>query len=397
VTAALVVLAWVAAAFALLPLGVGLANLRDGRAGFRRPGEDAVPPPGTAVSILVPARDEAGVVERTVRAALASRGVVVEVVVLDDGSTDATPEIVRGIARRDARVRLVEGRPLPSGWAGKQHACSQLAEAASHEVLVFVDADIVLVPDAAARAAALLLLEPDLGLVSGFPRQRAETLGERLVVPWIHLLLLGYLPMAAMRQSRSVAFGAGCGQWMVARRDAYRAAGGHGADPLSRHDGLALPRAFRRAGWRTDLFDGSTLAACRMYDGFAAVWRGFGKSAGEGMATPRGLPVWTLLLGLGHVVPWVLLAVAAGTASSALAVPAALGVVAGLAFHVAVARRVGGSPGGAVLHPLGALLVLAIQWAALLRHLRGRPSRWKGRAYAPIGSAGAAADPRIGA
>lgn len=384
-TSAPIVLAWLAAAFALLPLAVGLANLvSSDRRGFRRPGADAVAPPGTAVSILIPARDEARVLEATVAAALASRGVVVEVVVLDDGSRDATATVARALADRDRRVRPIAGRPLPPEWAGKQHACAQLAEAAAHDILMFIDADVVLAPDAVSRVCGVLVGEHDLGLVSGFPRQRVGSWGERLVVPWIHLLLLGYLPMAAMRRSADPRFGAGCGQWMVARRDAYRAVGGHGADPLTRHDGLALPRAFRRGGWRTELLDGSALASCRMYDGFAAAWRGFGRSAGEGMATARGLPVWTLLLGLGHVAPWALLVVALATGATSLALPAAIGVAANLALHGAVAARVGGSRAGVALHPFGALAVLAIQWSALLRHLRGRASRWKGRIYAPI-------------
>ena len=387
--ATLTVLAWVAAAFAFLPLAVGLGNVvSTGRSGFRRPGAGDAPPPGTRVSILIPARDEAAVVEATVRAALRSRGVAVEVVVLDDGSTDATPSIVRELARLDPRVRLLDGRPLPPGWAGKQHACWQLAAAAAHDVLVFLDADVVLAPDAVARLAGVLLADPELGLVSGFPRQRVATLGEALVVPWIHVLLLGYLPMAAMRRSRERAFGAGCGQWMVARRDAYRSVGGHAAEPLSRHDGVGLPRVFRAGDWKTDLVDGSRLATCRMYDGLAAAWRGFGRSAGEGMATPRGLPVWTLLLVLGHVAPWLLLVLALAIDAPAVTAPAALGVGANLALRSAIAWRVGGSPAGTLLHPLGACLVLAIQWTALLRHLRGRPSRWKGRAYAPIGGGG---------
>jgi hypothetical protein len=386
-----VALAWLAAAVALVPLAVGWRNLAGGgRGGFRRPGADAVPPPGTAVSILIPARDEAATIEATVLAALRSRGVAVEVVVLDDGSTDATPFVVRELARRDGRVRLVAGRPLPPGWAGKQHACWQLAEAAATDVLVFLDADVVLHPDAAARVAATLLAASPagrpLGLVSGFPRQRTGTFGERLVVPWIHLLLVGFLPMDAMRASPSPAFAAACGQWIAVRRDAYRATGGHAAAPLSRHDGLSLPRTLRAAGWSTDLVDGSALASCRMYASFAAVWRGFGKSAGEGMATPRGLPVWTLLLGLGHVLPWLLLAGALAAGRADVAVPAAIGVAAGVALHAAVALRVGGNPAGIALHPVGAALVLAIQWTALARHLRGRPSVWKGRAYAPVGT-----------
>ena len=99
------------------------------------------------------------------------------------------------------------------------------------------------------------------------------------------MLLLGYLPMDLMRRRRACLCG-GCGQWVVARRSAYREVHGHAASPGSLHDGISLPRVFRAAGWGTDIFDASTLASCRMYEDFRSVWLGFGKSAGEGMATP---------------------------------------------------------------------------------------------------------------
>jgi len=372
-------LAWAGVAFALLPLALVLLNLRGGAQGFRRP--SGTPPAGTRVSILIPSRDEEANIGASVAAALASTGVQVEVVVLDDHSADRTAAIVHRLAEADARVRLVAAPALPPGWAGKQFACARLAEAARHEVLMFIDADVVVAPGAAAAAAALLLADPALGLVSGFPRQRTGSAGEHVVVPWIHVLLLGYLPMSAMRQSPKVSFGAGCGQWMVARVEAYRDVGGHGAAPQSRHDGLSLPRAFRTAGWQTDLFDGGRLAECRMYRSFAEVWHGFGKSAGEGMATPRGLPVWALLIGIGHVLPWLMLAAGLALGRADLLLPGGLGVAANLALRAILIGRLGQHPIGALLHPVGAMMVLAIQAEALWRHLRGRPSTWKGRAY----------------
>ncbi|CAO3451072.1 glycosyltransferase [Azospirillum largimobile] len=369
---------WIAAVslfLALLPLGQGMVNLLL----YRRP--KAVPPPGSAVSILIPARNEEATIAAAVEAALASRGVEVEVVVLDDHSTDRTAEIVRSIAARDPRLRLESAPPLPSGWSGKQHACQALATLALHPVLLFQDADVRLSPDAA-RLTCGALLSGRHGLVSGFPRQETGTLAEALVIPLIHVLLLGYLPMLGMRRSGDPRFAAACGQLIAVRREAYWKAGGHAAISASLHDGVTLPRAFRRAGQGTDLFDATGLARCRMYRGWREVWSGFTKNATEGMATPAALPVWTLLLFGGHVLPWILLGWAAlDPLPDEAVVMAGLAAAAGLLFRLLLLVRFRQSVVGALLHPIGILIMLAIQWSALLRARHGRPSEWRGRAY----------------
>ena len=360
---------------ALLPLGQGILNLHLSR----RP--TAAPPLGTAVSILIPARNEESGIAAAVDAALLSRGVEVEVVVLDDHSTDRTADIVRGIAARDPRVRLEPAPPLPPGWSGKQHACQVLAGLARHPVLLFQDADVRLSP-AAARLTSGALLSGGNGLVSGFPREETGTLAEALVIPLIHFLLLGYLPMAGMRRSADPRFGAACGQLIAVRKEAYLAAGGHAAIAASLHDGVTLPRAFRRAGQGTDLFDANGLARCRMYRGWREVWSGFSKNATEGMATPAALPVWTLLLFGGHVLPWVLLGWAAlHPLPLAAVVLAGLSAAAGVIFRLLLAVRFRQSVVGALLHPVGVLIMLAIQWSALLRARHGKPAEWRGRAY----------------
>ncbi|SMF48581.1 Glycosyltransferase, catalytic subunit of cellulose synthase and poly-beta-1,6-N-acetylglucosamine synthase [Azospirillum oryzae] len=360
---------------ALLPLGQGILNLYL----YRRP--TAAPPLGTAVSILIPARNEEAGIADAVDAALLSRGVEVEVVVLDDQSTDRTAEIVRGIAARDPRVRLEPAPPLPPGWSGKQHACQVLSGLARHPVLLFQDADVRLSP-AAARLVSGALLSGGNGLVSGFPREETGTLAEALVIPLIHLLLLGYLPMAGMRRSTDPRFGAACGQLIAVRREAYLKAGGHAAIAASLHDGVTLPRAFRRAGQGTDLFDATGLARCRMYRGWRELCSGFSKNATEGMATPAALPVWTLLLFGGHVLPWILLGWAAlHPLPMAAVVLAGLAAAAGVIFRLLLAVRFRQSVVGALLHPVGILMMLAIQWVALLRARNGKPAEWRGRAY----------------
>jgi glycosyltransferase involved in cell wall biosynthesis len=393
----------------------------------------------TAISVLIPARNEETNIRATLTAVLASRGCEFEVIVLDDHSTDRTAAIVSECAARDPRVRLESAPPLPAGWCGKQHACHVLAGLAQNPLLVFIDADVRLAPDALARMAGFmdcagraerrrrfgpggaiesgvaLRLPPQSktsppsmpfdgreaqivnrqssiinrsapALASGVPRQELGTFSERLLLPLIHFVLLGFLPMHAMRLTRWPSMSAGCGQLFIARRDAYFAAGGHAMLRDSLHDGIKLPRAFRRAGFRTDLFDATDLATCRMYRTNAETWRGLGKNATEGLASPGTIvPMTALLLG-GQVLPLVLCACAPMLSATGLVFAVVATALAFLPRLVATVlfRQ---SFGSALLHPLGVLALLAIQWHALARYFLGRPAEWKGRSYGPVAAA----------
>ncbi len=220
------------------------------------------PQPETLVSILIPARNEAENIGPALDAALATRGVDIEILVMDDGSTDATADIVRAYAARDPRVRLLTAPPLEEGWTGKVHACHHLSQAAQGTHFLFVDADVRLSPHAAAALAGHAQAT-DARLVSAVPRQVMVSPGELLTVPTINLLLLGYLPMGFMRLSRDPGLGAACGQLMLTEREAYRTSGGHGAIHSLIHDGIQLARLFRRKGFMTDLVAGESLASCR--------------------------------------------------------------------------------------------------------------------------------------
>ena len=339
-----------------------------------------------AVSVMVPARNEAAAIEPCVRAILASRDVDLEVVVLDDASTDGTDAIVRQLAADDPRVRLVQGRPLPSGWCGKQHACAQLAEAASHDTWVFLDTDVRLSPDAVRRCVAFLDAS-QASLVSGFPRQVTGSFLEWLLLPLIHFVLLGFLPIARSRVDNSPGLAAGCGQLFVTRRDDYRKAGGHAAIRASLHDGIKLPRAFRRAGLRTDIFDATDIASCRMYTRSLDVWKGLSKNATEGIGSPTTILPFTVLLAGGQILPWVL--VASGLATGWRGWPVWTVAVAVIAVacsslpRILAAGRFRQSSASVLAHPVGIAVFLAIQWVALGRRLLGLQTSWRGRSLAP--------------
>ena len=359
-----------------------------------------------AVSILIPARNEAQGIGDAVRAALTTRGVAFEVVVMDDGSTDGTVAIVQAIARGDARVRLEHAPLLAAGWNGKQHACWALAHVARHPVLCFVDADVRLQAECVGRMAQFLESSGS-SLVSGFPRQITRTWMEWTLLPLIHFVLLGFLPITRMRAGTDPSFAAGCGQFMMARAEDYFACGGHSGIKLTMHDGLRLPRLFREAGFRTDLADMTELATCRMYQSMREVWSGLAKNATEGLANPARIVPVTFTLLMGQVVPFLFLAAMAISllheggpamammvlrhhmfifgvtiAGELLLMSMVVAVVATWGTRVLALRRFRQDWRSAALHPFGIVLLLSLQWYALARKFLGSPVSWRGRAYA---------------
>jgi hypothetical protein len=345
------------------------------------------------VSVLIPARNEERVIAASITSLLASRGVQIEIVVLDDASTDRTAEIVLSFAARDPRVRLESSPSLPGGWNGKQHACHVLAARARYGILCFLDADVRLTPEALVRMA-MFLGDSGSDLVSGFPRQETETPLEWLLLPLIHFVLLSYLPLAAMRALPAPGCGVGCGQFLMVRRDAYRKTGGHAQIRATMHDGLLLPQLFRRHGLRTDIADLTHLATCRMYHNASEVWQGLAKNATEGMASPARILPFTFLLFCGQILP-LLLALSLLIPGTPHGMPGQAGHVAsGLERSLILASLAAAFVPrllsvwkyrqpllSACLHPLGVAVLLTIQWYALLRKITGQQVIWKERAY----------------
>lgn len=382
----MIVLSLVSLALAALPALLFVRNVKL----FRPPAALAGGTPGQ-ISVLIPARNEERSIAASVEAALANVGVELEVVVLDDHSTDRTAEIVRAIAARDSRVRLEPAPPLPDEWCGKQFACYTLAQVARYPVLTFLDADVRLSPLALTRMYGFLQ-SSGAALVSGFPRQETGTLLEKLLLPLINWLLLCYLPLVQMRVSLQPGLGAGCGQWFMTTRVAYEKVGGHAAVKESMHDGIKLPRAYRKAGLMTDVCDATEEATCRMYHSAGQVWNGLAKNAREGLGAPILIWVWTVLLFGGHVLPFLLLTPPREWTAITWLTAALPLVTVGLSYMTRLACAVyyRQSLLGAVMHPIGILILLAIQWYATVRVWIGRPVGWKGRAYYTSKSSAAA-------
>jgi hypothetical protein len=323
------------------------------------------PPVAERVAVLLPVRDEASRVEPCLRALLAQTGVRhLTVTVLDDGSTDGTAEVVRRVAGDDPRMRVVTGEPMPDGWWGKPWACAQLAGTASDaEVLVFVDADVVLAPNAVAASVGLLRWA-DLDLVSPYPRQVALTPSERLVQPLLQWSWLTTLPLRLAERSPRESLAVANGQLLVVAAATYRRAGGHRAVRAEMLEDIALLRAVKRAGGRGTVVDGTTLATCRMYDGWPALREGYTKSLWSAFGSPAGAVGVVGALGLTYVLPP--LAALRGSRVGLL------GYAAAVTGRVVVGRRVGARVWpDAFAHPASVVTLGWLTARSLLDHRRG--------------------------
>lgn len=173
-----------------------------------------------SISVLVPARDESAVIADTVKSWLSQTYPNFELLILDDHSSDGTADLARQAADSDPRVRILSGESLPDGWKGKNWACHQLSHAASSDILLFTDADVRWEPGAlTALVAEMTRSRADLLTV--WPTQVTRTWAERLVVPLMGFVIIGYLPVLAVHYLPWPVFAAAMGQCLAFRRDAY--------------------------------------------------------------------------------------------------------------------------------------------------------------------------------
>ncbi len=343
------------------------------------------------LSVLVPARDEAANIATCVRGLLAQTYPADEILVLDDRSTDGTAAIVQALAAEPGgeTLRLVPGDERPAGWNGKNWACHQLGEAARGDWLLFTDADTSHGPDSLAAALALARRH-DADFVSLLPRQVLGSLGERLLVPQLPLVIYAFLPIALVpRKGRwARAFAGAFGPYLLFRRAWYEALGGFASVKGLFSEDMQLAVATKRRGGRLVLADGAAVVACRMYGGFADAWGGMARNALPG-ALGSGAVYWPFVLAwaaLFALPPATVIALAARCLAGRRSAPPplarlALGAMGGqLALRLAVGYRHHWPMRDVALQPLGAVLMLGVFVDSWRRHRTGAIT-WRGRRY----------------
>jgi cellulose synthase/poly-beta-1,6-N-acetylglucosamine synthase-like glycosyltransferase len=335
---------------------------------------------GEGLTVCIPARNEANNIDACLQAVLANRGVAdLRVVVLDDGSTDNTGAMASALAKTDARVHVIDGgdAAVPSGWIGKTWACERLLEKVETSVVVFVDADVRLGPEALV-ASTRILREHSLSLVSPYPKQLVGSWAERLTQPLLQWLWLTFLPLRLAERSKAPSLTAANGQFMMLDTKALRSIGGFSSVAGEVLDDVALARSLKRSGFRATVAEGSTLATCRMYDGWPALRDGYTKNLWSATGSPLGAAAMIASFFGLYLVP--VFGIVAGVlfSNGQLLGVGLAGYAAGVFGRMVTARTTGGSLRDAIFHPISMGILAWLIVRSWRKHRRGAIT-WKGR------------------
>ncbi|MFL6248615.1 MAG: glycosyltransferase [Thermoanaerobaculia bacterium] len=326
------------------------------------------------VSVIVPARDEERAIERTVRAFLAQSWPALELIVVNDRSTDQTGAILKRLASEDSRLIVIDNEEPPPGWLGKPWALHQGSLRARGTLLLFVDADVIYEPDAV-TAAVLHLQEQDAPMLSVFPRFVMRGFWEHIVMPNLAFFAFTVLPLWLSNRSRVRVLGIGAGTGNLIRRPDYDAVRGHEALCDAVVDDVGLARLVRRSGRPTIVARAEDLVSVRMYEGLGEIVRGFTKN---GFAiTGRSYVTMAVFLVLGfvlHVLPFALALTGDPISIASVAVLTLTRVILFAALRYRLDNALLGHP---LMIAVWFVIMLRSTWYTGVR----RQLAWRGRTY----------------
>jgi len=266
-----------AAAISVYCLVTTLFNLRFLRCSRKFRKEEADLDEQALISILIPARNESSSIEICLQSLTAQTYKNLEILVLDDHSSDNTFDVVDSYRKMDSRVSVIKGSDLQSGWIGKHWACHQLSGVASGDYLLFVDADTSLRPDAILIAKTLGSLQNN-DLVTFMPYRSKTCVLEYFLFPFIDWIIVSWLPLKLSQKLKISFMSASFGQFMFFKRKAYIGCGGHEAIKDIPTDDMELGRRVKRTGFGWGLYDGVDLIETTSYSSSIETLLGISRS-----------------------------------------------------------------------------------------------------------------------
>lgn len=327
-----------------------------------------------SISAIVPARNEEEVIAACIES-LAAQPEITEIIAVNDQSSDRTPQILGEIAKKIPQLRVVEATAPPPGWVGKNNAADLGAQHATCRWLLFTDADAVLAEHAMAKALSLSR-ENNAALVSFSPEQDLQTWYEKALIPFIYLRLARKFSFDQINDPASETAAAN-GQFLMIKREAYDAIGGHAAVQGAVLEDVAIARRLKRAGFRIWFTSGVGIVRVRMYRSFSAMWEGWKKNLYQLMGGTTG----SVFAEFESAFPWMILVVLLIGIRMPVAMFAGviLLLLRQLTYGIALSRN--HFPFKLIIYYLPAIFLYSgVLWASHESYAKGKVS-WKGREY----------------
>jgi len=335
------------------------------------------------VSILIPARNEEKNIGRCLRSLTRQDYDNIEILVLDDNSDDATGSIIDGWSKKDSRIKFLRGKPLLQGWKGKSYACHQLSQHAKGGYLIFTDADTLHFPDSVSSSIAALLSN-DLDALSIFPKQIMVTIHERMIVVFINLAVMAFMPLFLIKKTKNPILSIANGQFILFKRKTYDSIGGHKNVRKDIVEDVAIFRQVKKCGFRFMIFDGRSNVYCRMYNGFREVVRGFSKFifASMNYNITKMVTVISLVMIL-FLVPLILFPIGSYMIRWPLIINVNLLIQISIIFIIRIVMtfRFRSRIMDIVLHPLSMFYIMALSVNSVYQAKYGKGIYWKDRVY----------------
>lgn len=338
------------------------------------------------ISILVPARNEEKDIEKCIRSLINQDYPNMEIIILDDNSIDNTASIIRRLSHESSKVKILKGKPLPQGWVGKNYGCYQLEKEARGDYLLFTDADTIHEKNSVS-SAFLCLKENKLDALSVYPFQITKSVMEKMIIRYINLGILLFIPLKLMQKTSTKLFSTALGSLMLYKRKVYRAVGGHTSISGQCLEDINMSILLKKMGYNFMIFDGTHTYRTRMYDDFPSIIKGikrfvlttFNFNAFMGFMN-------MLLLSIILLFPFLMIPVSMLTGTGSVyylpnLIIHAIQILIIISIRVAYLLRFKGTFSEILLHPASIGLLLFLSIYININPKKGQCIDWKGRKY----------------
>jgi len=331
------------------------------------------------ISVLIPARNEEGNIKKCVSSLLRQNYPNLEIIVLDDNSSDQTYKIVKELSQGPKKLKIVKGKNLPPGWNGKNWACHQLSQLAKGKWFLFTDADTTHKPHSVSTTIAAAQKNNSV-FITCIPGLITKTWSEKLYLPIIHFAFLVLVPFKLINYAKDSRLSFGIGPFMLIERDFFFVCGGYEVLKKEIVDDMALAKIVKENRGKITILDGTKFMNVRFYTNFIELWKGFSKNHYEAIGSAPHILAGVFLVGYFLFIYPYLSLWGALESHQSFTLPL-LQVITISIMKIVLALRFNTSIFYSLLHPFTVILAFLIILNSFRLSLFKKKIEWKERLY----------------